>query len=294
MGRKRALHQVWKYSFSLFLSSFALFIGGCNTSSNTQFISFSAPNTRIGNLEAQCLKGDGRKCLKIGEIYYWGKGISPQKEKGAQLWEEGCKKGNGVSCVLEGILYWRGEPFSQDKELALHLFGEGCKKGSGWGCVMEGIGLSEMGEKNREKINNLFQEGCKKGALIGCWLEEPEKEGSKRDPQPLLKDALFSLQKGAVEKAKGKGEKLCGDKNGKGCILVATLLLWGVGKEWDPDRGVKLYRQSCYDFRNGDGCYLLGKLYSEGIWVEENYWRVLHLFRRGCKLNSPFACKELP
>jgi hypothetical protein len=119
--------------------------------------------------------------------------------------------------------------------------------------------------------------------------EEKKGETSFFNWKKTLKDGKKGWKRGVISLQKG-----CNRGEEKSCVTLGTLSFLGVGVEWEPQKGVKLYRKSCLKLKSGDGCYLLGRLYLRGIWVEKDYWQVLKFFRKACKLGSPWGCKELP
>ena len=118
----------------------------------------------------KCQDGDFKICVELAHIYYFGKGVSKDLYKSAQLYEKACDGGEMEGCLNLGNAYYLGNGVTKDFGKAAQLFQKACNGGVMKGCTNLGI-TYQNGEgvaKDFGKAAQLFQKACDNREMFGC------------------------------------------------------------------------------------------------------------------------------
>ncbi len=123
------------------------------------------------DLEKNCLKKEGKFCAVLAQIYEKGLGnIEKNFKKSEILYKKSCENGIASSCHFLGDMAYFGKGISQDFNRAFKLYNLACQNGFYKSCVNLGK-MYEDGdgvEKNVTKAFYIYKNSCKDGDKISC------------------------------------------------------------------------------------------------------------------------------
>ena len=114
----------------------------------------------------------GDSCLKLGNMFYHGRGGERDLDKACEHYLEGCNKDSGDACNALAFIH-RSVDSKKDIRKATVYLQEACKKGSLNGChELSGIYLqgAEGIPKNMFKAYINALKGCKGGYIRSCVI----------------------------------------------------------------------------------------------------------------------------
>ena len=145
------------------------------------------------SLRVDCDEGDAIACGALGEMYYYGDGVTQDLARAASLLQRACDGGIMGGCNDLGFMYETGEGITQDLARALSLYRQACDGGAIQGCdnlaVMyeNGAGVAP----DLERAVSLYQQACDGGGSGGLpgrsspsrehGTEHPLRRGAARD-----------------------------------------------------------------------------------------------------------------
>jgi len=118
----------------------------------------------------KCQDGDFKICVELAHIYYFGKGVSKDLYKSAQLYEKACDGGDMSGCVYLGLAHKRGEGAATDIDKAAQLYQKACNGGNMLGCSLlgEAYQYGNGVSKDLYKSAQLYEKACDGGDMSGC------------------------------------------------------------------------------------------------------------------------------
>jgi antitoxin component YwqK of YwqJK toxin-antitoxin module len=104
-------------------------------------------------LKALAEKGDAKAQNKLGEKYYYGRGVEKDYKKAINWYRKAAEQGNDSGQTMTGVMYRRGWGVEEDDEEAVKWFRKAAEQGHAWGqdnlgdMYDEGEGVEEDDER---------------------------------------------------------------------------------------------------------------------------------------------------
>ena len=191
----------------------------------------------------KCQDGDFKICVELAHIYYFGKGVSKDLYKSAQLYEKACDGGDMSGCLSLGNAYYNGDGVTENLNKSVELYQKACDGGEMEGCLNLGNAyyLGNGVTKDFGKAAQLFQKACNGGVMKGCTnlgITYQNGEGVAKD----------------FGKAAQLFQKACDNREMFGCNNLGNIYYNGYGVAKDIYKAMELYQKAC-DGGVKVGCY---------------------------------------
>lgn len=84
--------------------------------------------------QQSCEAGRSKGCSRVGDIYYFGKGVPKDLVQARNYYQFACNLNDHVSCMMIGDIYYHGEGVQKDFSLAKVYYEKACNLGCGSTC----------------------------------------------------------------------------------------------------------------------------------------------------------------
>lgn len=90
--------------------------------------------SQADTLALECQSGSAASCFKVGDSYYFGRGIARDLSAAVRYYTKACDLGEPRGCYNAADMVEKGESVPKDKNKAKTLFGRGCNLGDAQSC----------------------------------------------------------------------------------------------------------------------------------------------------------------
>lgn len=142
---------------------------GCESLGETENAAVGqAPAADAAASQDGCSNLDAQGCFDLAGNYSSGKGVTKDRAKAGELYQQACDGGHAQGCVYAGAIHAFGD--QQDLPKAEALLLQGCELGDPEGCthVAHMYALGRDVEKDHAKAASLLQKACDLGAEESC------------------------------------------------------------------------------------------------------------------------------
>ena len=91
-----------------------------------------------------CNLNDALACEGMGYLYYKGKGVKQDIQKGIMYYKKACNLKDRIGCFILGDIYENAKGVSQSFQTAKEYYGKACDLGNETGCLAYQV-LNEKG-----------------------------------------------------------------------------------------------------------------------------------------------------
>jgi TPR repeat protein len=274
---------------------------------------FETTELAIRLLGKACQLNDLGSCFTLGALYAEGRGVSRNKIKAGQWFEQGCIGGSGVSCfALANIMDDLGPV-----DLGRHerLVTRGCELGHGHSCAW----LASQFVNPRQNLFNcpkavpLAERACREKSAEGCALvaiclarNQPSDLDGKDSPSAWCErgvaTACYYVASEQLKRSPSEVDieyplrllsQACKQHDMTSCRLSLTVL------RGHPSRTTPLLEllrtvETLCDHNQADACLFLAELYEKGDPVALDADRARELRARACRMGDNNACGGTP
>jgi len=234
--------------------------------------------------ELACKNGYAKSCMKMGQMYHYGKGIKKNISKAAKQYKRVLKIDPGLGYYLLGVLEYSKKNGSN--ETALKYYTLACDKGCAEAC-------SGLAYFNQKGIN--VSKDIKKSMAY-------EEKACANDRKLCLSlgDAYAKGESGVAlsyAKAKKYYGLSCKGGSARACYRLGNLYYKGNGVKKSYVTAQKYYEKSCSTDMIEDGsergCNNLAVLYRYGRGIKKDVGMSKKYYRKACKKGYSEACTTL-
>lgn len=129
--------------------------------------------------------GNGQAAYMTGYMYYYGQGISANKEKAVEYLEKAAEADISAAVTLLGYIYETDEDFSADSEKAFMYYQKAADMGDGYGMYNLGVEygwgkiVERDAEKAREWLTKASEAGVEEAAAALEYLTHEEEQENR-------------------------------------------------------------------------------------------------------------------
>ncbi len=229
-----------------------------------------------------CEGGDASSCMRLGDMYRDGKGVSQDLDRAVRLLRAACDGGNAEGCSDLGGMYEKGRGVPKDEVRSFDLQRQACNDGYDDACIKlgwkyaNGIGVG----KDVAKAVAAYSKACDMGLYFGCTeLGFWHTDGTFGVPRDANKALTFY-------------GKSCGSGDGKACNNLGVMYGDAKGIPADFAKAAALYEKSCA-LKFPAACVNLAMAYRNGKGVPTDLTRAAELLRKACDDGIANACDRL-
>ena len=238
-------------------------------------------NGDLADCTAQCDRGHGGSCVRLGLLYDSGKLGKPDQVRSAALYKKACEVGEPVGCTNLGVTYERGEGVAVDKARARDLYAMACDRGVAHGCSNLGVFYYDGTTVTRDlgRAAGLWRRACDAGNPRACTnlaLAYKRAEGVPKDDTRAFE--FF--------------QRSCDGGDPDGCDELGVAYRDGVGGPKDVSRAITIFRSAC-DRGQASSCNRLGSVYYNGAGLPKNDGIAVELYKKACDGGEPAGCRNL-